>query len=100
MILTSEEVKCVLYNIHVYAYHVCIYSINIYTDSQRLCDYNVTTGSKLFLAQRPSPAPQASPAPPTVWTRKTEFWNKLRTFLLRYFLARDVENILTNMEEV
>ena len=74
-------------------------------DSERLCDCNIKTGTRLFLAQKSlsAPPPSAPPpsTPPSVWTHKTtQFWAQLSSFLLQHFSPADTKKIVHKMEEV
>ena len=73
------------------------------TDSQRLCDCNIKSGTRLFLAQKSSSTPPPPPPPPSqscVWGHKTQFWDQLQTYLLLHFSQTDTEKIIHKMEEV
>ena len=71
------------------------------SDSQRLCDCDIRSGARLFLAQRSTPTPPPPPpSQPPIWDHRTDFWDRLQSYLIQHFSQSDAERIIHRMEGV
>ena len=83
-----------------------------FTDSQRLCDYSIAEGTKLYMVAKPTPPttkpvepsetqpPAAVATPVEIWKNKTIFINLLYLFLRDHFSKEHSRNIIDTFKAV